>query len=107
MRKIHLFLILIFVFSAVFIIIAKAEEKEEVPPGMEIIEIGNVRHIVPKGTKIRKDGGVITLEGHNEYMARRFSDIEERLAEVEAKEERLREEVEQLKKVLDEIQKAD
>jgi len=67
MRRIHLFLILIFVFSALFIITAKAEEKEEVPPWltvdrMEIIQIGHVRYLLPKGTKFRKRGSLITFE---------------------------------------------
>jgi len=66
-RRIHLFLILIFVFSALFFITAKAEEKEEVPPwltvdSMEIIQIGNARYLLPKRTNIRKSGSLITFE---------------------------------------------
>ncbi len=62
MRRIHLFLILIFVFSALFIITAKAEEIEEVSPRMEIIQIGNTSYLISKGTKIRRTGSVITFE---------------------------------------------
>ncbi len=62
MRRIHLFLILNFVFSTIFITTAKAEEKEEVSPRMEITQIGNARHLLPKGTKIRKRGSLITFE---------------------------------------------
>ena len=93
MRKTHFLLILIFFCSFISIIIAKAEERQEAPPGMEIIIIGDVRHIVPKGTKILKQGGVVTLEGHNEYMARRFSDVEQRLSAVER-------EIEELKQIV-------
>ncbi len=62
MRRIHLFIILIFVFSTIFITTAKAEEKEEVSPRMEIIQIGNARYLLPKGTKIRKRGIFIFFE---------------------------------------------
>ena len=94
-RRIHLFLILIFVFSALFFITAKAEEKEEVPPwltvdSMEIIQIGNARYLLPKGTKMRKRAGVITFEGSGEYTARRLLDFEERLQESEKEVERLK-----------------
>jgi hypothetical protein len=130
MRRIHLFLILIFVFSTIFITTAKAEEKDnagrmadasgfpliadadtgyggpvnlqptigaferagvaEVPPGMEIIQIRNVSYLLPKGTQIRKRGGVITFEGLNEYTARRLSAFEERLQASEKEIERLK-----------------
>ena len=89
MKKLF-FLILIFILSTIFIIIVKAQEELEAPPGMEIIKIGDVRYIVPQGTKMRKQGGIVTLEGHNEYMARRFSDVEERLKVVEREIEELR-----------------
>jgi len=62
MRRIHLFLILIFVFSTIFITTAKAEEKEEVSPRMEIIQIGNARYLLPNGTKIRKRDSLIIFE---------------------------------------------
>jgi len=67
MRRIHLFLILIFVFSAIIIITAKAEEKEEISrwltvDRMENLQIGNARYLLPKGTKIRKRGSLITFE---------------------------------------------
>ena len=92
MRGILAFLILIFILSIVFSIIAKAGEKIEAPPGMEVIEISGVKYIVPKGTEVRKKGGVLILEGHNEYVARRFSAIEERLGAVER-------EIEELKRI--------
>lgn len=98
MRRIHLFLILIFVFSAIFIVAApahswhhgEAEVKEEVSPGMEIIQIGNGRYLRPKGAKIGKRAGVITFEGPGEYAVRRLSDFEERLAATEKEIERLK-----------------
>lgn len=93
-----LFLFLIFVFSVQSGTTAKEDKKEYIPPGMEIIQIGNARHRVPKGTKMRKEGGLIVLEGNSEYMARKLSCIEERLTGLEKQ-------IEELKKAVDEIQK--
>lgn len=51
-----------------------------------------------KGTKIGKRGGVILFEGINEYMVKRFVDLDKRLAAIEK-------EMEQLKRALEETQK--
>jgi len=123
-----IFLIVVCVFSAILVIAKENGKKEEVPEGMEVLRAGNVRVIVPRGTKIDQKGNVITVEDISAYSARRFLEIEgrfteteERLAEtkgrlaktegrlgeVEAREEELREEVEQLKKALEEIYEKD
>ncbi len=95
MRKIHLFLVSILVLTAILTITAKAEEVI-VPPGWELIRIQGVRYLVPKGTKIRKRGGVILLtEVVNEYLANRFVEFDKRLAAIEK-------ELKQLKRVLGE-----
>ncbi|MBL7131838.1 MAG: hypothetical protein ISS45_10655 [Candidatus Omnitrophica bacterium] len=90
-RKIYFPLILVFVFSILFIIFAKADEKEELPAGMEIIKIGNIEYVVPKGTQINKQGSAAIPESLSEYVARRFSDIEEYFAKTD-------QEIKQLKK---------
>jgi len=84
MRKkvIVLFLVLIFVFT-LFIKLSKTEDKLDIPPGMEVINVGGVRYIAPKGSKVKESGGVVTIEGHNEYLARKLSGIEERLSAIE------------------------
>ncbi len=114
MRRVSFLIILIVacVFSAILVIAKENGKEEEVPEGMEVLRAGNVRVIVPKGTKVSQKGNLITVEDISAYSARRFLEIEgrfteteERLAEVEAREEELREEVEQLKKALDEIYK--
>ena len=91
MKKIYLSLILIFVSSILFIIFAKAHEKEELPAGMEIIEIGKIRYVVPVGTQIKKQGSASIPEALNEYVARRFVDLEEYFAKTD-------QEIKQLKK---------
>ena len=98
MRKIHLFLVSILVLTAILTITAKAEEVI-VPPGWEIIRIQGGRYLVPKGAKIRKRGGVISLiEVVNEYLVNRFVDFDKRLAAIEK-------ELKQLKRVSGETQK--
>ncbi len=98
MRKTRLFLVSILVLTAILTITAKAVEVI-VPPGWEIIRIQGVRYLVPKGTKIRKRGGVISLtEVVNEYLVNRFVDFDKRLAAIEK-------ELKQLKRVLGETQK--
>ena len=55
-----------------------------IPPGMEVIKVGKANVVVPKGTKIRRGGDVMFLENINEYSARKFSEIEDRLSKIEA-----------------------
>jgi hypothetical protein len=97
MKRISFFiLILILVFSTV--LIAAEDKNKEVPVGMELVLIkDNYKLLVPKGAKIRKEGAVFILENIDEYVARRFYDMEERIVRIEAKEEGLKKEIEQLK----------
>jgi hypothetical protein len=97
MRKTFLFLVSILVLTAILTITAKAAEVI-VALGMEIIRIHGVEYLVPKGTKFRKRGGVISFEGVDEYMVRRLVEYDKRLAAMEK-------EIEQLKRVLSETQK--
>lgn len=82
MRKLYVLFFLVFIF---LIVNVKAKEKEDIPPGMEIIKIGNVRHLVPKGTKAVKKDGVITLEGSVGYTAQKITNLEESVAELKEK----------------------
>lgn len=78
----------------------QADEKKA-PPGMEIISIGNVDYVVPKGTKIKKKDGIISLEGRFEYIARRFSEVEEKISLLENENKVLENKFEDLKKLID------
>ena len=104
MKKITFF-ILIFIFLSIISVCAQEDKKEEIPPGMELLEMGAAKVVVPVGTKVSKVGSLIILENDSEYMSRRFLEMEERLAELEAKEEELKKDVERLKQALDEMQK--
>lgn len=89
-KAIILFLAFIFIF-ALFAKLSRTEDRLEVPAGMEVINVGGVRYIAPKGSKVKESGGVVTIEGHNEYMARKLSGIEERLSAIEEYIEKLQE----------------
>ncbi|MCF7871364.1 MAG: hypothetical protein K9L77_02585 [Candidatus Omnitrophica bacterium] len=76
-------------------------EEEKAPPGMEVIKIGNVNYIVPEGTKVRKQkDGIIKLEGRLEYVARRFSEIEKKISELEKTDEILKEKFENIERLI-------
>ncbi|MCF7875301.1 MAG: hypothetical protein K9L87_02440 [Candidatus Omnitrophica bacterium] len=83
-------------------------EEEQAPPGMEIIKIGNVNYIVPEGTKVRKqEGGIIKLEGRLEYVARRFSEMEEKIAQIEKENETLKEKLKNIEESISKEKKTD
>ena len=99
-------LILILAFSAA--LIAAEDKKKEVPVGMELVSVkDNYKLLVPEGTKIRKEGAIFILENINEYVARRFHDMEEHIVRIETTEEELKKEIEQLKNNLIKPQKAE
>ena len=81
------------------------KKEEKVAEGMEIMEIGQTRLLVPEGIKYHRQGDLVVLENSAEYVARRLSEMEERLAKIEAKEKELSGKLEQLNKTLTEIQK--
>lgn len=83
---------------------AEEYEKEQVPDGMELIQAGTVRILVPKGARVKREGSLIIVEDLGEYVGRKFLEMEERFAKFEEKEEERRKEIEELKKALDEIQ---
>ncbi len=82
--------------------IPESQKNQRIPEGMEEIQIGgSAKLIVPKGAKTRKVGAQIIVEGTKEYMTRRFSEMEERLATIEKRQEDLTKEIETLKKTLE------
>jgi hypothetical protein len=106
MNRAILFVLTLISFSIISIYIyAQEADKEEIPPGMERLDLGAARVVVPIGTRVRKIGSLIILENDSEYMSRRFLEIQERIIELEAKEDELKKEVEGLKEALAEIQK--
>ena len=89
-----------------FFVYAQVKNTEEIPPGMEVITIGATRVVVPRGSRITKKGGLVILEGINEYVSRRLLDMEQSIKEIEAREHAIEETLQALQNMLDELQKA-
>ncbi|MDD5226905.1 MAG: hypothetical protein PHV97_06985 [Candidatus Omnitrophica bacterium] len=70
----------------------------EIPSGMELINMGGIRMIVPQGMKIEKKGSLMTMEGSDEFSARNFKEMKERLDKIEASQKDLIKTVDDLKK---------
>ncbi len=73
---------------------------DEIPPGMEVIaggEDGGYQIIVPKGSKIKKVGAQIIVEGTKEYVARVIDELRMQLEEVQDELKALKDEIRQLK----------
>jgi chromosome segregation ATPase len=89
-------LILILVFAVICInVISQGYEKkeEEIPPGMELKEFGKVRYLIPKGSEVRKEGGLVIVEDITKYTSRRFAEMEKRFAQIESVVKKDREEI--------------
>lgn len=99
-----LFLVALFIFCALPGI-AKEDKKEEIPAGMEIIQVGDGQRLyVPKGTKTKRVGAQLILEDNSEYTAKKLSEIEDDIKELQAKVEAQNLEIAQLKKIISEMQ---
>ena len=101
--------IAIFLLFLLFSNLGFAEEK--VPEGMEIIEVGKARHVVPIGTKVSKKHGLIFLESKSEYMARHFlfysqafKDFQERVAKIEEEVKGIKEAIQRLEELVKKVQ---
>jgi len=97
MRKLVPIFILFLIFAVG--VIAKEPSEDKIPPGMEIIILNNVRYLVPLGTRIKDEGGALSVEGHNEYAARRFQNIGGRLKILEENEKKIRSDIRTLKEI--------
>jgi hypothetical protein len=71
-------------------------DSDKLPPGMEVMKVGKADLIVPKGTRMRREAGVIMLESINEYVARKISEIEKKLDRIQAEQERMKKQIEEL-----------
>ena len=77
----------------------------EVPPGMELINVGGIRMIVEKGAKVEKKGSLLVMEGADEFAARNFDEIREHLEKMETGQADLRKTVEGLKRDIADLRK--
>lgn len=105
MRKcVFLLLLSLFILYSLYGI-AKEDKEEEIPAGMEIIQVGDGQRLyVPQGTKTRKVGAQLILQDNSEYVAKKFLEMEGYLKTLEEKLAELKKEIEQLKKAISDIQ---
>ena len=104
MKKIGaLFLIGILVFSAI-VAYGQKEPKIKPLPGMKYIKVGNAQIMVPEDAVVRMVGTITTIETAEQYAARKFLQVEERLAKIEAEQEDLEKEIEELKRAIKDIE---
>ena len=97
-----------------FFVIAQKEAPEEIqitedgviknpPPGMELIKIGKTNVLAPKGARINKVAGFQTIEATDQYAARKFMEVENRLKAIEANQRKLLKTVMQINQILKRI----
>jgi len=60
--------------------------EDEIPAGMEVKKVGDLRILVPEGAKVERTdkGGLIFVESTSEYTARKLREFEERISELES-----------------------
>lgn len=79
------FLIPVFMFIAVFSAQAQEKKNDEIPPGMEMVEVKpGYRQLLPMGAKITKVGDLAVVENLSAYTARKLQDTEGRFKQNEA-----------------------
>ena len=72
-------------------------ESAPIPPGMEIIRSGDVSVVVPKGSQLRKTNDLFVIESAEEYAARKFEVVEQRLDQLEKDQAEMKKELQDLK----------
>ncbi|MFH1045691.1 MAG: hypothetical protein V1727_01855 [Candidatus Omnitrophota bacterium] len=99
-KGILLFFIGLICFTALYVL-AEDQTSIKIGPGMELLEVGAVRVLVPKGTHFADKGSKVEVESIGEYVGRRFLDVEARLTTMEEKDQSLKVELDSLKKELE------
>ncbi|GEM_PF-2612921 len=77
----------------------------EVPPGMELVNIGGIRMIIPQGTKVEKKGSLLVMEGVDEFVARNLKEMMAQLEKMEASQKDVRKMVDDLKQEVSDLRK--
>ena len=77
---------------------AEDNQTQQVPPGMELIKVGEHNVYVAKGTRVTQRGSQLILEPPDEFIARKILALEQEIAQLKAKVEDMRLQIEELKK---------
>jgi DNA-binding response OmpR family regulator len=82
---------------------ADRNETQRVPPGMELIKVGEHSVYVAKGTRVTQRGSQLVLEPPDEFVARKLLFLEEEIAALRAKDELLRQQIQDLKAAIERL----
>ena len=112
MHKLSYFVMAIAVISFVSPLNAQVDDEKDaynaqVPTGMEVLRAGSkpgYKIVLPKGSAIRRAGDVRVLEGTGEYAARKFTEYDAIIAEMNDDIAALRKDVDELKNAVSKIQ---
>jgi DNA-binding response OmpR family regulator len=77
---------------------AEDNQTLQVPPGMELIKVGEHNVYVAQGTKVTQKGSQLVLEPPDEFIARKILALEQEIAQLKARVEDMRIQIEALKK---------
>lgn len=76
----------------------------DVPPGMELRNMGGLKMIVPEGAKVRKRGSLLIMEEADEYAARNIYEMRGRLRGLESRQIDLEKELADLREAVAKLQ---
>jgi len=82
---------------------ADGNETGQVPPGMEVIKVGEHIVYVAQGTKVTTRGSQLILEPPDEFIARKILVLEEEINALKRKEQQMLLQIEELKKSIERV----
>ncbi|GEM_PF-2868578 len=104
-------IILVALVFGVLMVCALAEEEGnytqpqvKVGPGLEVIKVGNINIVAPKGSRISQKDGQINVEDISAYVSRKLEEVDARFSSIENKQEEMKEDITQLKETVDNLQ---
>jgi DNA-binding response OmpR family regulator len=77
---------------------AEDNETQQVPPGMELIKVGEHSVYVAKGTRVVQKGSQLVLEPPDEFIARKILALEQEIERLKALLQDMRLQIEELRK---------
>ena len=100
-------IILLFTTALTYAEEIKPEEwdKDNIPEGMEIQKVGDLRVLVPEDSRMRKVGDLLVIESPTEYYRRTMLEVKEDVEKLEKEQDGFKGELDELKKRVDEMQK--
>lgn len=100
------YIIFVLIFSLIICAVYLQAQDTEVrkglslKPGMEIVKVGDAEVVVPKGSTVTKQDGMVVIEDISQYVGRRFESVDGRLGDLDTEQEALRDEIRQIREDL-------